>query len=184
MQVETTSFEGLIEIYPDVFEDERGWFYEFYKEETFKKHHIHYSFRQENQSFSKKGVIRGLHFQRNPYAQAKLVTVLTGKVLDVVVDLRPGSKTFKKVFSCVLDSRKRNMLMIPEGFAHGFSALEDSVFFYKCSNVYNKASESGIRWNDPELNIEWKVSNPIVSEKDSELPLMAELIENSVTSQY
>lgn len=182
MQVNTTSFEGLIEICPDLFEDERGWFYEFYKEETFRKHHIHYSFPQENQSFSKKGVIRGLHFQRAPYAQAKLVTVLTGKVLDVVVDLRRESKTFKEVFYCVLDSRKRNMLMIPEGFAHGFAALEDSVFFYKCSNVYNKASESGIRWNDPDLSIDWKVSNPIVSEKDSELPLMVELLENSVAS--
>jgi dTDP-4-dehydrorhamnose 3,5-epimerase len=182
MQVETTSFEGLIEICPDLFEDERGWFYEFYKEETFKKHHIHYSFPQENQSFSKKGVIRGLHFQRAPYAQAKLVTVLMGKVLDVVVDLRRESKTFKEVFYCILDSRKRNMLMIPEGFAHGFAALEDSVFFYKCSNVYNKASESGIRWNDPDLSIDWKVSNPIVSAKDSALPLMVELLENSVAS--
>jgi dTDP-4-dehydrorhamnose 3,5-epimerase len=182
MQVHTTSFEGLIEIYPDVFEDERGWFYEFYKEETFKKHRLHYSFPQENQSFSKKGVIRGLHFQRAPYAQAKLVTVLTGRVLDVVVDLRPKSQTFKEVFYCVLDSRKRNMLMVPEGFAHGFGALEDSVFFYKCSNVYNKASESGIRWNDPELNIDWGISEPIISMKDAELPSMAELLENLITS--
>jgi dTDP-4-dehydrorhamnose 3,5-epimerase len=183
MQVKTTSFEGLIEILPDVFEDERGWFYEFYKEETFKKHHIHYSFVQENQSFSKKGVIRGLHFQRHPYAQAKLVTVLTGKVLDVAVDLRPTSKTFKQPFYCLLDSAKRNMLLIPEGFAHGFVTLDDSVFFYKCSNVYNKESESGIRWNDPELNINWRTDNPIVSAKDAALPLMAELLENSVISQ-
>jgi dTDP-4-dehydrorhamnose 3,5-epimerase len=181
MQVHTTSFEGLIEIYPDIFEDERGWFYEFYKDETFKKHKLHYSFPQENQSFSKKGVVRGLHFQRSPYAQAKLVTALTGKVLDVVVDLRPNSKTFKEVFYCTLDSRKRNMLMVPEGFAHGFAALEDSVFFYKCSNVYNKASESGIRWNDPELNIDWGIENPIISMKDAELPLMAELLENFIT---
>jgi dTDP-4-dehydrorhamnose 3,5-epimerase len=180
MQVKTTGFEGLIEIFPDVFEDDRGWFYEFYKVETFKKHHINYSFVQENQSFSKKGVVRGLHFQRDPYAQAKLVTVLTGKVLDVVVDLRPKSKTFKHIYHCLLDSSKRNMLMIPEGFAHGFSALEDSIFFYKCSNVYNRESESGIRWNDPELNINWKVENPIVSAKDSALPAMAELLENSV----
>ena len=182
MQVHTTNFEGLIEIYPDVFEDERGWFYEFYKEETFKKHRLHYSFPQENQCFSKKGVIRGLHFQRSPYAQAKLVTVLTGRVLDVVVDLRPKSNTFKEVFYCVLDSRKRNMLMVPEGFAHGFSALEDSVFFYKCSNVYDKASESGIRWNDPELNIDWRISEPIISLKDAELPSMAELLENFIAS--
>lgn len=182
MQVKTTGFEGLIEIFPDIFKDDRGWFYEFYKEETFKKHHIDYSFVQENQSFSKKGVVRGLHFQRPPYAQAKLVTVLTGKVLDVVVDLRPSSKTFKQIYYCVLESSKRNMLMVPEGFAHGFSALEDSIFFYKCSNVYNRQSESGIRWNDPELNINWGVDNPIISAKDSELPVLAELLENSMIS--
>lgn len=182
MQVKTTGFEGLIEIFPDIFKDDRGWFYEFYKEETFKKHHINYSFVQENQSFSKKGVVRGLHFQRPPYAQAKLVTVLTGKVLDVVVDLRPRSKTFKEIYYCVLESSRRNMLMIPEGFAHGFSALEDSIFFYKCSNVYNRQSESGIRWNDPELNINWRVDNPMISAKDSELPVLAELLENSMIS--
>ncbi len=182
MQVKTTGFEGLIEIIPVIFEDDRGWFYEFYKDETFKKHNIHYTFLQENQSFSKKGVIRGLHFQQAPYAQAKLVTVLSGKVLDVVVDLRPLSKTFKQTYYCLLESSKRNMLMIPEGFAHGFAALEDSIFFYKCSNVYNKQSESGIRWNDPELNINWEVKNPIISAKDEELPLLAELLENSVLS--
>ena|SRR5688572_22394838 len=182
MQVRTTSFEGLIEIFPDVFEDDRGWFYEFYKEETFKKNHIHFSFVQENQSFSKKGVIRGLHFQHPPYAQAKLVTVLTGKVLDVVVDLRPTSKTFKQIYYCLLESSRRNMLMIPEGFAHGFAALEDSIFFYKCSNVYNRQSESGIRWNDPELNINWGIENPIVSAKDSALPDLAALLENSLIS--
>ena len=130
MQIKTTSFEGLIEIFPDVFADERGWFYEFYKEETFRKNHLHYSFVQENQSFSKKGVIRGLHFQQPPHAQAKLVTALTGKVLDVVVDLRPASRTFKQKYYCVLESSKRNMLLIPVGFAHGFAALEDSIFFY------------------------------------------------------
>ena len=113
MQIRTTSFEGLIEIFPDVFADDRGWFYEFYKEETFKKNHLHYTFVQENQSFSKKGVIRGLHFQHPPYAQAKLVTALTGKVLDVVVDLRPTSKTFKQKYYCLLESSKRNMLLIP-----------------------------------------------------------------------
>ena len=182
MQIKTTSFEGLIEIFPDVFADDRGWFYEFYKEETFKKNHIHYTFVQENQSFSKKGVIRGLHFQHPPYAQAKLVTALTGKVLDVVVDLRPTSKTFKQKYYCLLESSKRNMLLIPEGFAHGFAALEDSIFFYKCSNVYNRASEAGIRWDDPDLKIEWRVENPIISGKDSELPPLAALLENSLIS--
>jgi len=182
MQIKTTSFEGLIEIFPDVFADDRGWFYEFYKEETFKKNHLHYSFVQENQSFSKKGVVRGLHFQHPPYAQAKLVTALTGKVLDVVVDLRPTSKTFKQKYYCLLESSKRNMLLIPEGFAHGFSALEDSIFFYKCSNVYNRGSEAGIRWDDPDLKIEWRVENPIISGKDSELPPLAALLENSLIS--
>lgn len=182
MQVKTTGFEGLIEIFPDVFEDERGWFYEFYKVETFKKHHLNYSFVQENQSFSKKGVIRGLHFQLPPYAQAKLVTALTGRVLDVVVDLRPNSKTFKQVYYCNLDSKKRNLLLIPEGFAHGFAALEDATFFYKCSNVYNKQSEAGIRWNDSELDIKWQVDKPIISAKDADLPLMAELLEKPVNN--
>jgi dTDP-4-dehydrorhamnose 3,5-epimerase len=182
MQIKTTSFEGLIEIFPDVFADERGWFYEFYKEETFRKNHLHYSFVQENQSFSKKGVVRGLHFQQPPYAQAKLVTALTGKVLDVVVDLRPTSETFKQTYYCLLESSKRNMLLIPEGFAHGFAALEDSIFFYKCSSPYNKRSESGIRWNDPELKIDWKIENPIISAKDSELPPLAVVLENSLIS--
>jgi len=182
MQIKTTSFDGLIEIFPDVFADDRGWFYEFYKEETFKKNHLHYTFVQENQSFSKKGVVRGLHFQHPPYAQAKLVTALTGKELDVVVDLRPTSKTFKQKYYCLLESSKRNMLLIPEGFAHGFSALEDSIFFYKCSNVYNRGSEAGIRWDDPDLKIEWRVENPIISGKDSELPPLAALLENSLIS--
>ena len=182
MQIKTTSFEGLIEIFPDVFVDDRGWFYEVYKEETFRKNHLPYSFAQENQSFSKKGVIRGLHFQQPPYAQAKLVTALTGKVLDVVVDLRPASRTFKQKYYCLLESSKRNMLLIPEGFAHGFAALEDSIFFYKCSKVYNRESEAGIRWDDPELKIDWRIENPTVSVKDSELPPLAALLENSVFS--
>jgi len=182
MKIKTTSFDGLIEIFPDVYADDRGWFYEFYKEETFKKNHLHYTFVQENQSFSKKGVVRGLHFQHPPYAQAKLVTALTGKVLDVVVDLRPTSKTFKQTYYCLLESSKRNMLLVPEGFAHGFSALEDSIFFYKCSNGYNRESEAGIRWDDPELKIEWRVENPIISRKDAELPTLAALLENSLIS--
>ena len=184
MKVLSTPFEGLLEIIPSVFEDDRGWFYEFYKEETFKKHNIHYPFVQENQSFSKKGIVRGLHFQLPPYAQAKLVTVLTGKVLDVVVDLRSTSKTFKKVYYCLLESSRHNMLLIPEGFAHGFAALEDSIFFYKCSNVYNRASESGIVWNDPELNIQWGIENPVLSTKDLELPVLKDALKNSVLTEH
>lgn len=178
MQINETGIEGLVEIIPSVFSDSRGWFYEFYKQESFEKNGITTRFVQENQSYSQKGVIRGLHFQREPYAQAKLVTVISGKALDVAVDLRKNSKTFGKVFSVVLDSQKHNMLMIPEGFAHGFSALEDTIFFYKCSNVFNKPSEGGIVWNDPDLNIDWQVKNPIVSQKDAILPTFKEFKQN------
>jgi dTDP-4-dehydrorhamnose 3,5-epimerase len=183
MEVKKTAIDGLVEIIPTIFSDDRGWFYEFYKEESFKAAGITYRFVQENQSFSKKGVIRGLHMQLDPHAQAKLVTVIHGKVLDVVVDLRPGSKTFAQVYYCLLESSKRNMLMVPEGFAHGFAALEDSIFFYKCSNAYNRAAEQGVIWNDPQLKINWQVQNPLVSEKDQQLPTLDELLRNSVISQ-
>lgn len=184
MQVKETGIKGLVEFIPPVFPDERGWFFEFYKEEILKKHGIPTGFPQENISFSKKGVIRGLHFQRPPYAQGKLVTVIKGKVMDVVVDLRTGSPTFGKVYYCVLDGEKHNALMVPEGFAHGFAALEESIFHYKCTNVYSKAHESGIVWNDPELKIEWPVEKPSISEKDQQLPTFSELIRNSVISQH
>ena len=183
MQVKETGFLGLIELIPSVFPDDRGWFFEFYKEDVLKKHNMPTYFPQDNISFSKKGVIRGLHLQRPPYAQAKLVTVLLGIVMDVVVDLRQGSATFGKVYRCLLDGDKHNFLMVPEGFAHGLAALEDSLFHYKCSNVYNKASEAGIVWNDPDLKIDWPVSNPIVSDKDQQLPTFKELVGNSVTSR-
>lgn len=183
MQIKETGFDGLVEFTPTIYNDDRGWFFEFYKESTLKQFGIDRKFPQENMSFSKKGVIRGLHFQREPYAQAKLATVISGSVLDVVVDLRKDSKTFGKVYLCELDSNRKNMLLVPEGFAHGFAALEDTIFFYKCSNVFNKASESGILWNDPQLNIKWPVSNPIVSDKDKLLPTFEELLRNSVISR-
>ncbi|HEY3404941.1 MAG TPA: dTDP-4-dehydrorhamnose 3,5-epimerase [Ohtaekwangia sp.] len=184
MEVRETGIAGLVEIIPAVFEDDRGWFYEFYNEKTFSLHGIEYKFVQENQSFSKKGVVRGLHAQRAPFAQAKLVTVLVGKVLDVVVDMRAGSPTFGKVYTCVLDASQHNMLMIPEGFAHGFSALTDSIFFYKCSQVYNREAEIGIRWNDPDLRIDWQVDDPVISDKDQILPTLDELLIKSVISRY
>lgn len=183
MELKETGFAGLVELIPKTFPDDRGWFYEFYKENTFEALGIHTRFPQENMSFSKKGVIRGLHFQRAPFGQAKLATVISGRVLDVVVDLRNGSTTFGQVYLCELDSRSKKMLMVPEGFAHGFAALEDSIFFYKCSNVFNKPSESGILWNDPQLNIQWPVADPIVSEKDKLLPTFEELLRNSVISR-
>lgn len=180
MQVIQTGIAGLVEIIPQVYHDERGWFLEFYKEAPFHQQGITYQFPQENLSFSRKGVVRGLHFQREPWQQAKLVSVLKGKVLDVVVDLRKDSATFGKWFSCVLDSERHNLLMVPDGFAHGFAALEDSIFLYKSSGMYNREAEGGIVWNDPELNIQWPFENPILSEKDSKLPTLNELLRNSL----
>lgn len=176
MTVRETGFEGLLEIFPTLFQDSRGWFYESYSLNRFKENGISTEFVQENQSFSKKGVVRGLHLQLAPNAQAKLVTVISGKILDVVVDLRPDSTTFKQVYYCELDSIKRNYLLVPEGFAHGFAALEETVFSYKCSNFYNKESEAGIIWNDPTLNINWQTSNPIISEKDQQLQTLEQFL--------
>jgi dTDP-4-dehydrorhamnose 3,5-epimerase len=175
MQIRETSIEGLVEIFPRVFEDDRGLFFESYSEGSFKKLGLPTHFVQDNQSFSIKGVVRGLHFQKAPFAQGKLVRVISGKVLDVAVDIRPESPTFGKYEVFELRSDINNMAYVPEGFAHGFVALEDSVFSYKCTNVYHKESESGILWNDPELGIDWGVENPIVSEKDLILPTFREL---------
>ena len=128
---------------------------------------------QDNESKSQKGVLRGLHFQNPPYTQGKLVRVMKGAVLDVAVDLRPGSQYFGKWVSIVLSESNKWMYWIPEGFAHGFLTLEDNtVFFYKCTHLYNKASEGSIRWNDPDLNIDWGSDTPMLSEKDQEAPFL------------
>ena len=184
MQFKTTGIEGLVQITPTVYQDDRGWFYEFYREDAFQKIGITNHFVQENHSFSKKGIVRGLHLQLPPFQQAKLVAVISGQILDVVVDLRKGSKTFGEVYSCLLGGNDHTMLMVPEGFAHGFAALEDSLFFYKCSNFYDKASESGIVWNDPQLKVDWPFAKPLLSEKDRELPTLDELLRKSVISRY
>lgn len=183
MQIIQTRIAGLLEIIPQVYHDNRGWFFEFYKEAPFREHGISYTFSQENVSFSQKGVVRGLHFQHNPWQQAKLVSVLQGKVMDIVVDLRKGSATFGESYSCILDDVRHNLLMVPDGFAHGFAALEDSVFLYKSSGPYNREAESGILWNDPDLNIQWPFDNPILSEKDMKLPTLNELLRKSLISQ-
>ncbi|SDY44291.1 MULTISPECIES: dTDP-4-dehydrorhamnose 3,5-epimerase [Rhodonellum] len=172
MKIVNTPIEGVVEIYPSVFEDNRGYFFESFRKDQLEKNGIPTNWVQENQSFSKAGTVRGLHFQRKPFAQAKLVRVIQGKVLDIGVDLRKDSKTFGKVFSKILDTKDHNMLLLPEGFAHGFSVLEDAVFSYKCSEYYNKECEGGILWNDPELNIDWMVSSPILSEKDMQWPTL------------
>ncbi len=169
MLIRETSIAGLVEIFPRVFEDERGAFFESFNHEAFEKAGLPTHFVQDNQSFSTKGVLRGLHFQNAPFAQGKLVRVIMGRVIDVAVDIRPESPTFGQYELFELDARRNNMAYVPEGFAHGFAALEDSIFSYKCTNLYNKASESGIIWNDPTLNIDWGIQQPNVSEKDREL---------------
>lgn len=175
MEFRKTSLTGLIEIFPKVFHDERGYFYESYNKSLFWENGIKEEFVQDNQSFSKKGVLRGLHFQRGSYAQGKLVKVTIGKVIDVVVDIRKESSTFGKHAKFILESEKNNMLYVPPGFAHGFVTLEDAIFTYKCTNLYHKESEGGILWNDPKLNIDWEVENPIVSGKDLLLSLLKDI---------
>lgn len=170
MEFRQTSIEGLIEILPRIFGDERGYFLESYHKKAFSDNGIPFDFVQDNQSLSSAGVLRGLHFQRDPHAQGKLVRVIMGKALDVAVDLRPGSPTFGKHEKFLLDAKSQNMVYIPAGFAHGFLALEQCLFTYKCTNFYDKASEGGIIWNDPDLGIDWGIENPNISQKDLELP--------------
>lgn len=175
MEIVKTSIEGLLIIKPDVFKDERGYFFESYNKEHFLKHGLDMTFVQDNESKSGKGVLRGLHFQKPPYAQGKLVRVVKGSVLDVAVDIREGSPTYGKWEATVLSEENKEMFWIPEGFAHGFVTLEENtVFTYKCTNVYNKESEGSLRWNDPDINIDWNIDNPILSEKDKISPLFKE----------
>jgi len=167
LQIIKTEISGLLVIIPDVFIDERGYFFESFNENTFKKAGIDLQFVQDNISKSKKYTIRGLHYQVGEKAQGKLCKVVYGNVLDVAVDIRFGSPTFGKYFSCELSEGNHKQLWIPPGFAHGFSVLSDvAIFTYKCTNFYSKQDERSIIFNDPDLNIDWKVKNPIVSEKD------------------
>jgi dTDP-4-dehydrorhamnose 3,5-epimerase len=173
MKIESTPFEGLYVLEPRVFADERGYFFESFNQQTFKQNGIHFNWVQDNQSHSKYGVIRGLHFQKPPFAQTKLVRVLHGEILDVVVDLRHGSTTFGQSYSVVLSSQNHLQFLIPKGFAHGFSVLSQTAdVMYKCDELYNKESESGILFNDPQLVIDWRVDagKMVVSSKDLVLP--------------
>ena len=170
MEFRELALSGLVEITPRVFHDERGFFFESYSEQAFKGAGLNLTFVQDNQSFSKAGVVRGLHFQQPEAAQGKLVRVLSGTALDVVVDIRKSSPTYGRSFSLLLSAETNNMMYVPPGFAHGFSALTDVVFYYKCTGLYNKAAEGGLLYNDPALEIDWQVSNPTVSGKDLELP--------------
>jgi dTDP-4-dehydrorhamnose 3,5-epimerase len=167
MEVVETKLKGLIVIKPRVFEDERGYFFESYNKGAFSKAGLNMEFVQDNQSLSQKGVLRGLHFQNHPHAQGKLVRAIKGAVYDVAVDIRRNSPTYGQWFGLELTEQNKWMMYIPEGFAHGFATLEDNtIFAYKCTNLYNKASEGCILWNDATLAIDWKLENPLLSEKD------------------
>lgn len=169
MEFIETDIEGLIIIEPDVFEDPRGYFFESYNREKYFKAGLKHEFVQDNLSMSQKNVLRGLHFQKPPFEQGKLVQVLRGSVLDVAVDIRKNSPTYGKHHSLLLSAENKRQFFIPPGFAHGFVTLEDhTIFSYKCTKVYNKQSEGAIMWNDRDLNIDWGTGNPIISEKDKE----------------
>ena len=177
MKVDETPIEGLLIIQPDVYFDERGYFLETYNKEKWKELGINFDFLQDNQSQSSKGVLRGLHFQNPPYAQGKLVSVIAGAVIDIAVDLRRKSKTYGSYFALELSEQNKTIFWIPPGFAHGFVSLQDNtIFSYKCTQVYNKHSEASIRWDDPDLAIDLKIQNPIISEKDRNAPFFKELI--------
>ena len=178
MNITKTDIEGLIIIEPQIFKDSRGSFFESWNAKKFKQLGINEDFVQDNQSVSSKGVLRGLHFQNPPYAQAKLVRVIKGSVLDVAVDLRKNSPTYGKHVSVILSEQNNKSFFIPKGFAHGFLSLEDNtVFNYKCSDYYNKESEGSLLWNDEDLKIDWQIDNPLVSKKD----LQADLFKNFKT---
>ena len=166
-----TDIEGLVVLEPKVFGDNRGYFMETYNQKDFEEAGLHYNFVQDNQSHSTKGVLRGLHYQKN-HPQAKCVRVLDGEVYDVAIDLRKGSPTYGKYFGVVLSGENKKIFMIPRGFAHGFLVLsEQATFTYKCDDFYHPEDEGGIIWNDPDVNVAWpKVENILLSAKDKLLP--------------
>jgi len=177
MELIPTSIPDVKIIKPDVFGDDRGYFFESFHVDKFAAFGITDPFLQDNESRSQKNVLRGLHFQLPPFAQGKLIRVIRGAVLDIAVDIRRNSPTFGKWVSMELTGENKWICWIPAGFAHGFVTLEDdTIFTYKCSAMYNKASEGSIRWNDPDLNIDWGITNPLLSEKDKVAPLLRDAI--------
>ena len=173
-----TDIEGVVIIEPKLFEDSRGYFFESFSQREFNEKVANINFVQDNESKSSYGVIRGLHFQKPPYAQSKLVRCVKGKVLDVAVDIREGSPTYGQWVSCELTEDNHRQFFIPQGFAHGFSVLSDeAIFQYKCDNFYNKDSEGAILWCDPQLNVNWKVyhEDAIISDKDSKNGMLKDL---------
>ena len=181
MNIIKTNLEGVLLIEPDVFYDQRGFFFESYNQKKYNDLGINAKFVQDNISKSSKGTIRGLHYQIGENAQGKLCSVISGRVLDVAVDIQVGSPTFGNFYAVELDGEKKNQLWIPPGFAHGFSVLSDEVIFsYKCTNLYDKSAERAIRFNDPEINIDWQVENPIISEKDLKATFLSQLTKNDL----
>ena len=178
MKITKTALDGVVIIEPQVFEDARGYFFESWNKAKMEEAGLNYDFIQDNQSKSCYGTIRGIHFQKGEFSQAKLVRVLQGTVLDVAVDLRKDSKTFGQHVAVELSAENNRQLMIPRDFGHGFSVLTPTaVFAYKCDNVYNKASEAGIRFDDPALGIDWKVKpeEAVLSDKDKILPFLKDV---------
>lgn len=178
MEVSKTEIEGLLIIEPKAFADDRGFFMETYNHDRYVEAGIAETFVQDNVSVSKKGTLRGLHYQAPPFAQGKLVQVLRGSVMDVAVDIRFGSPTFGKHVSVELSAENKKQFWIPTGFAHGFIALEDdTVFSYKCTNVYSPECDRGVLWNDPQIGIVWPLpeSELLISEKDTRQPLLSDI---------
>lgn len=177
MNLIETGIDGLVILEPRVFEDSRGYFFESYNDEKLRSLNLSYVFVQDNQSKSNYGVIRGLHYQLEPWSQTKMVRVLQGEVIDVAVDLRKDSRTFGSAYSTLLSEHNKRQMLIPKGFAHGFAVLsETAVFFYKCDELYRPEAERGILYNDPKLNIDWLIPDDkqLVSDKDRQLPLFDE----------
>lgn len=177
MKFEKTKLEGVVIIIPDVFGDHRGFFMESWSEHKMEEAGLHYDFVQDNHSMSSvKGTLRGIHFQKGDKAQAKLVRCVKGAVLDVAVDLRHESPTYKQWVAVELSAENKKQLMIPRGFGHGFVTLTDEVeFLYKADNYYAPEADGGIRWNDPEIGVDWRIEKPILSEKDEKNPFLKEL---------
>ena len=181
MPIHKTDFPGLVVVAPRVFEDARGYFFESYNQQQFSAEGLHHQWVQDNQSHSTYGVVRGLHYQLDPFAQAKLVRVVRGEILDVAVDLLKGSPTYGKAYCINLSSDNKLQLLIPRGLAHGFSVLSELAdVLYKCDQVYDKASEASIIFNDPDLNIDWKVpeAKVLLSDKDKVHPRFSEARHN------
>src|SRR6185312_6753061 len=183
MPIIKTGFPGLLVFEPKVFEDNRGYFFESYNQNIFSQEGIEITFVQDNQARSSYGVVRGLHFQKDPFAQTKLIRVLSGEIIDAVVDIRKNSPTYGQAYTILLSAENKKQLLVPKGFAHGYSVISETAeVFYKCDQFYHKESDGGIAWNDPALEIDWKI--PIdkitVSEKDKHHPLLENATYNFV----